>query len=215
MARTFTRSLQWPLGYFLLAMAFGPVTRGAQQFPRSAIDLPQPVKITAQEDHQRVMDLLGITSIPPGPIIIERTDYDMGTAEFPPMEKPLVTGKLAFRQHGGARTDVSNWPALLTFAARYQKSNGDIVRPPPIARRAISDATRGLQDITLSVKKQGGLSPLSGRWIWSATVPGTNRKPGEITLKVKVSGSKVTGNWTEKETRNDIDGVLQVTDLSD
>src|SRR5205814_9871216 len=32
---------------------------------------------------------------------------------------------------------------------------------------------------------------------------------------VRVSGSKVTGNWTEKNTRHDIDGVLQVTDVSD
>ena len=148
-----------------------------------------------------------------GPVYKLLGKNDMAATRLPPMETALVSGELAFRQHSGASTDVPNWPTFLTFAARYIKSNSDIVRPPPIARRTLTDATAGLTDITLIAKELGRLSPIAGRWIWSATVPGINGKPGRVTLKVKVSGSKGTGNLTEKNTRHDIYG--QVTDISD
>lgn len=42
---------------------------------------------------------------------------DLGTAEFPPIETPLVDGDVAFRQHASGHTDAPNWPTFLTFAA--------------------------------------------------------------------------------------------------
>jgi len=41
------------------------------------------------------------------------------TAEFPPIETPLVAGELAYRQHAGGHTSGPNWPTFLEFAARY------------------------------------------------------------------------------------------------
>ncbi len=46
---------------------------------------------------------------------------DLGTAEFPPIETPLIDGEIAFRQHGGGHTPAPNWPTFLTFASRYIK----------------------------------------------------------------------------------------------
>jgi hypothetical protein len=44
---------------------------------------------------------------------------DLGTAEFPPVETPLIDGDIAFRQHSGGHTTGPNWPTFLTFASRY------------------------------------------------------------------------------------------------
>lgn len=54
----------------------------------------------------------------------------LGTAEFPPIETPLIEGDVAFRQHGGGHTPDPNWPTFLTFADRYIKG------PPPPSRAA-------------------------------------------------------------------------------
>jgi hypothetical protein len=43
----------------------------------------------------------------------------LGVTEMPPMNTALVDGDLAFRQHDRGHTDLPNWPAFLTFAARY------------------------------------------------------------------------------------------------
>ncbi|MGA3283985.1 MAG: acetylxylan esterase [Verrucomicrobiota bacterium] len=49
---------------------------------------------------------------------------DMGTANFPPIETPLIDGDIAFRQHSGGHTDAPNWPTFLKFADRYLKAPG-------------------------------------------------------------------------------------------
>jgi len=51
---------------------------------------------------------------------------DLGTAEFPAIETPLIAGDVAFRQHSGGHTPMPNWPTFLEFAGRYIK--------PPQAR---------------------------------------------------------------------------------
>ena len=40
-----------------------PTTRA----PQPPVTLPPPVELTAQQDHQRLMGLLGITALRPGP----------------------------------------------------------------------------------------------------------------------------------------------------
>ena len=34
----------------------------------------------------------------------------------------LISGDVAYRQHGGGHTDLPNWPTFLTFAGRYMKA---------------------------------------------------------------------------------------------
>jgi hypothetical protein len=62
------------------------------------------------------MSLAGVGA---GPVYKLLGKKDLGTAEFPPMETPLVDGDVAFRQHSGGHTTGPNWPTFLTFADRY------------------------------------------------------------------------------------------------
>ncbi len=54
-----------------------------------------------------------------GPVYRLLGKKDLGTADFPPMETPLIDGEIAFRQHSGGHTTGPNWPTFLTFASRY------------------------------------------------------------------------------------------------
>src|SRR6185437_13536650 len=45
-----------------------------------------------------------------GPVYRLLGKKDLGTAEFPPTETPLVNGDLAFRSHSGGHTTGPNWP---------------------------------------------------------------------------------------------------------
>jgi hypothetical protein len=56
-----------------------------------------------------------------GPVYKLLGKKDMGTTEFPPLETALVSGDVAYREHGGGHTDLPNWPTFLTFADRYMK----------------------------------------------------------------------------------------------
>lgn len=56
-----------------------------------------------------------------GPVYRLLGRKDMGTAEFPPIETPLIDGDIAFRQHSAGHTPAPNWPTFLTFASRYIK----------------------------------------------------------------------------------------------
>jgi len=58
------RSARWLFALALLALAVYPLTRGADQAtPAKTDSLPPPVQLTAEQDHQRIMDLLHITSL--------------------------------------------------------------------------------------------------------------------------------------------------------
>jgi hypothetical protein len=54
-----------------------------------------------------------------GPVYKLLGKKDMGTAEFPPIETPLIQGDVAFRQHSGGHTPAPNWPTFIAFAGRY------------------------------------------------------------------------------------------------
>ncbi|HEY1495627.1 MAG TPA: hypothetical protein VGF49_13840 [Candidatus Solibacter sp.] len=56
-----------------------------------------------------------------GPVYKLLGKKDLGTAEFPAIETPLVDGDVAFRQHSGGHTAGPNWPTFLAFAGRYVK----------------------------------------------------------------------------------------------
>jgi hypothetical protein len=57
-----------------------------------------------------------------GPVYQLLGKQDLGTAEFPAIETPLIEGDVAFRQHSGGHTPGPNWPTFLTFADRYIKA---------------------------------------------------------------------------------------------
>jgi len=73
--------------------------------------------LTAEEDHQRMMRVLGIERL--------RT----GATEFPPVETALTDGDVAYRQHAGGHFPGPNWPTFIDFASRYLKA-------PPTATSA-------------------------------------------------------------------------------
>ena len=57
------RSIRWSLNLVLLAMVANPTGSIAQKSGLPEISLPEPVKLSSQDDHQRLMDLLHITEV--------------------------------------------------------------------------------------------------------------------------------------------------------
>jgi hypothetical protein len=68
-----------------------------------------------------------LAEVAAGPVYRLLGVKDLGTTEFPPIETPLISGDLGFRQHAGGHTPVPNWPTFLHFAGRYLHA------PPPTA----------------------------------------------------------------------------------
>jgi hypothetical protein len=62
-----------------------------------------------------------LAAVGAGPVYKLLGKKDLGTAEFPPVETPLIDGDIAFRQHSGGHTPMPNWPTFLKFAGRYIK----------------------------------------------------------------------------------------------
>ena len=65
-----------------------------------------------------------MAAVAAGPVFRLLGKKDLGTSEFPPVEKGLVDGELAFRQHAGGHTTGPNWPVFLEFASRSIKVSG-------------------------------------------------------------------------------------------
>jgi peptidoglycan/xylan/chitin deacetylase (PgdA/CDA1 family) len=114
----------WMAGNFLKYA--GPLT--ARDLPVDAHELialcaPRPVFISAGsfEVEGGWVDAKGmfLGAVGAGPVYRLLGKKDLGTEVFPPIEKALVSGDLAFRQHRGGHTPGPNWPTFLTFADRY------------------------------------------------------------------------------------------------
>ena len=65
-----------------------------------------------------------LAAVAAGPVFKLLGKKDLGTAEFPEVETPIIDGELAFRQHKGGHTTGPNWPTFLAFADRYMRVNG-------------------------------------------------------------------------------------------
>ena len=123
----------WMAGNFL--KYDGPLTVG--DLPVDAHELialcaPRPVFIGAGEATRSMdgwADAEGMfdAAAAAGPVYRLLGRKDLGTSVFPPIEIPLTTGDLAFRQHTGGHTPAPNWPAFLEFAGRYLQ-----IRTPPV-----------------------------------------------------------------------------------
>jgi (4-O-methyl)-D-glucuronate---lignin esterase len=119
-----TAEYHWMAGNFLKYA--GPLTPNA--VPVDAHELialcaPRPVFISSgsQQVEGGWVDAKGMFLGAAGAGVVYRLlgKKDLGTAEFPPMETPLIDGDIAFRQHSGGHTTGPNWPTFLTFASRY------------------------------------------------------------------------------------------------
>jgi hypothetical protein len=121
-----TSEYHWMAGNFLKYA--GPLT--ANDLPVDAHELiamcaPRPVFISSgsQQVEGGWVDAKGmfLAAVNAGPVYELLGKKGLGTAEFPPMETPLISGDIAFRQHSGGHTTGPNWPTFLIFASRYLK----------------------------------------------------------------------------------------------
>jgi hypothetical protein len=91
------RLIRWSFGMILLALVVSPLALGADPSSQSAAStLPPPVQLTAQQDHQRIMDLLHISSLRKGADgrnsqAPNAANYDESKANpYPNLPDPLV-----------------------------------------------------------------------------------------------------------------------------
>jgi hypothetical protein len=121
-----TGEYHWMAGNFLKYA--GPLTWN--DLPVDAHELvalcaPRPVFISCgspQVEGNWVDDRgMFLAAVGAGPVYRLLGKKDLGTAEMPPIETPLIDGDVAFRQHSGGHTTGPNWPTFLTFASRYFK----------------------------------------------------------------------------------------------
>jgi len=91
------RLIRWPFGLALLVLTVGPLGRGANPATQEAASSPPPpVRLTAQQDHRRLLDLLHIPSLRPGADGNNRqapnaANYDESKANpYPELPDPLV-----------------------------------------------------------------------------------------------------------------------------
>ncbi len=123
----------WMAGNFL--KYGGPLTPG--DLPVDAHELialcaPRPTFIsygasTGPGAEGQWLDQRGsfMAAVAAGPVYKLLGKKDLGTAEFPDVEKGVIDGELAFRQHRGGHTTGPNWPTFLAFADRYLKAPSD------------------------------------------------------------------------------------------
>jgi hypothetical protein len=122
----------WMAGNFL--KYGGPLT--ADDLPVDAHELialcaPRPVFIsygasTGPGAEGQWVDQRGSfqAAVAAGPVYRLLGKKDLGTAEFPEVEKALTDGEIAWRQHAGGHTTGPNWPTFLAWADRYIKAKG-------------------------------------------------------------------------------------------
>jgi hypothetical protein len=123
-----TGEYHWMAGNFL--KYDGPLTVSdlpVDSHELVALSAPRPVFIGAgatQGDGWVDGRGMFLATVAAGPVYRLLGKKDLGTAEFPPIETPLIDGELAYRQHSGGHTPAPNWPTFLTFAGRYIKGPG-------------------------------------------------------------------------------------------
>ncbi len=135
-----TREYHWMAGNFL--KYDGPLTPNdlpVDSHELIALAAPRPVFIgggATQGDGWQDARGMFMATVAAGPVYRLLGKKDLGTAEFPPMETPLIDGELAFRQHSDGHTPGPNWPTFLTFASRYLKGPGVSASAKPASPRS-------------------------------------------------------------------------------
>jgi hypothetical protein len=93
----------------------------------SAGNGPGPVKPDGTvEINDAWVDAKGsfLAAVGAGPVYRLLGAQDLGTAEMPPMNTPVLAGDLGFRQHTEGHTPNPTWPTFLTFADKYFAPKG-------------------------------------------------------------------------------------------
>lgn len=123
-----TGEYHWMAGNFLKYA--GPLTTNdlpVDSHELIALSAPRPVFIGAgavRGDGWVDPQGMFMAAVGAGPVYRLLGKKDLGTAEFPPIETPLIDGDLAYRQHTGGHTPAPNWPTFLKFADRYIRGPG-------------------------------------------------------------------------------------------
>jgi hypothetical protein len=113
----------WMAGNFLKYA--GPLT--ANDLPVDSHELialcaPRPVFIGAGAiEGDGWVDPKGmfLAEVAAGPVYELLGKQGLPTAQFPPVDRALISGDLGFREHTDGHTPAPNWPTFLAFASRY------------------------------------------------------------------------------------------------
>jgi hypothetical protein len=84
---------------------------------------PRPVFIGGGANKDDWADARGMfmAEVAAGPVYTLLGKKDLGTTEYPAIDKAVISGDLAFRLHNGGHTPALNWPAFIEFAGKYWK----------------------------------------------------------------------------------------------
>jgi hypothetical protein len=113
----------WMDGNFLKYA--GPLTPGdlpVDAHELIALSAPRPIFIgggATKSDGWADSTGMFLAASAAGPVYRLLGKKDLGTTTMPPIETPLISGEIAFRQHSGGHTPGPNWPVFLDFASRY------------------------------------------------------------------------------------------------
>ena len=126
-----TGEYHWMAGNYIKYAALTPkeITRqrNARRHPRAHRPLRPPPRLHRRRHHRRRRlgrrpRHLPRRSQPPAPSTNSSAQKTSAPHHLPPIETPLITGDLAFRQHADGHTPAPNWPTFITFASRYLHS---------------------------------------------------------------------------------------------
>jgi hypothetical protein len=121
---TSTEEYHWMSGTFM--KYGGPLTWNdlpVDSHELIAMCAPRPVFISGGNKGDEWVDSKGMfmAAAAAAPVYTLLGKKDMGTDQYPGIEKGLMDGDLAFRQHNEGHTPGPNWPFFLDFAERYFK----------------------------------------------------------------------------------------------
>src|SRR5216683_5500589 len=152
------RSIGWSVALVLWALVVAPPAGATEPAaPHDTGTLPPPVEMTAQQDHQRIMDLLHITSLRPvangsNPQAPNPANYDESKANpYPNLPYPLVL------KNGKRVTTPKMWwkqrrPEIVEDFDR--EIYGRVPKITPGVKWAVTDTTREVKyDVPVITKK--------------------------------------------------------------
>jgi len=152
------RSIRWPLGLFLFGFAIAPLASLAFQAAKPAGGaLPPPVKLSPQDDHQRLMDLLHITEVRRGRDGNNKdspyyANYDESKANpYPDLPDPLTL------KNGEKVTRAADWwskrrPEIVEDFDR--EVYGRVPRSTPKVKWEVASTTSGMNGDVPVITKQ-------------------------------------------------------------
>ena len=152
------RSIQWPLGLLLLGFAIVPLASLAFQAEKPAGGtMPSPVKLSPQDDHQRLMDVLHITEVRRGRDGNNKdspyyANYDESKANpYPDLPDPLML------KNGKKVTKAADWwskrrPEIVEDFDR--EVYGRVPKNTPKVKWEVTNTTNGMNGEIPIITKQ-------------------------------------------------------------